>query len=291
MPLPTPPMSPGEPAARRGGSVDADGGEPLPGHDRRTVVVVTGGEEPDVDLVTRMLVDVPDDAPVVAADSGIEHALRLGLRIDHAVGDFDSVEATVLAGVETAGARIVRHPVAKDATDLELALDAAVELGALRVVVLGGHGGHLDHFLGNVLVLASPRYANLVVDAVMGAARLHVARPWVPTRLRGRPGEIVTLLPVHGPAEGVCTDGLRFALDMENLTEGTTRGVSNEMTGDEAEVRLTGGCLLVVRPTDASRVTVVTDTDTDRDPNNDSATDPTHTTESDRPDTPAGRRM
>ncbi|MCD9622812.1 thiamine diphosphokinase [Rhabdothermincola salaria] len=209
---------------------------------------MTGGEAPDVDLVADMLADVPDDAPVVAADSGIEHALRLGLGIDHAVGDFDSVEAAVLAGVEAAGTHVQRHPVAKDATDLELALDAAVELGALRVVVLGGHGGRLDHFLGNALLLASPRYANLVIDGVMGDARVHVARPWVPTRFRGRPGDLVTLLPVNGPAEGVSTSGLGFPLDMETLVEGTTRGVSNEMTADEAEVRLTGGCLLVVRP-------------------------------------------
>jgi thiamine pyrophosphokinase len=221
---------------------------PEPSGPEPTVIVVTGGEVPDAALVAGSLASLPAGSLIVAADSGVEHALRLGLAIDHAVGDFDSVDLAVLDGLERDGTRVVRHPVAKDATDLELALDTAVELGARRVVVIGGHGGRLDHFLGNALVLASPRFANLVVDAVMGDARVHVARPWSPTVVPGEPGSLVTLLPVHGPAEGVTTEGLLYPLELEILTEGSTRGVSNEMTGSEAIVRLTAGCLLVVRP-------------------------------------------
>lgn len=215
-----------------------------------TVVVVTGGDPPLPEVVLPVLAGVPERAAVVAADSGVEHALRLGLPVHHAVGDFDSVERAVLAGVEARGARLVRHPAAKSATDMELALDTAVELGALRVVVIGGHGGRLDHFLANCLVLAAPRYANLVVDAVIGEARVHVARPWAPTSLVGEPGDLVTLLPVHGPAEGVSTEGLLYPLRLEPLLEGSTRGVSNEMAATRAEVRLTAGGLLVIQPGD-----------------------------------------
>ena len=56
-----------------------------------------------------------------------------------------------------------RHPVAKDATDLELALDAALAMGPADVTVVGGHGGRLDHFLGNALLLAAERYAPLAI--------------------------------------------------------------------------------------------------------------------------------
>jgi thiamine pyrophosphokinase len=217
-------------------------------NDEPTVVVVTGGEAPERDVATRLLAAVPDGAVVVAADSGVEHALALGLVVDHAIGDFDSVDPAVLASVEAGGAAVQRHPEDKDATDLELALDLAEHIGARRVLVLGGHGGRLDHFLANVAVLAAPRYANLVVDAVMGSAVVHVARPWAPSVVRGVPGDIVTLLPVHGPAEGVVTDGLAFALDRYTLVEGTTRGVSNALLGERAEIRLTAGCLLVVHP-------------------------------------------
>jgi thiamine pyrophosphokinase len=58
----------------------------------------------------------------------------------------------------------------------------------------------------------------------------------------------VSLLPVHGPARGVTTEGLLYPLAGEDLEPGTTRGVSNEMTAAEALVRVRDGVLLAVRP-------------------------------------------
>ena len=83
----------------------------------RVVVVAAGARGPLPDL---------DGAFVVAADGGADAALALGLHVDLAIGDFDSISAAGLAALERAGTRIERHPAAKDATDLELALDAAL---------------------------------------------------------------------------------------------------------------------------------------------------------------------
>ena len=210
-------------------------------------IVVTGGDPPDPVLVEALGLPV-DGRVVVAADSGVAHALALGLVVDVAVGDFDSLDPATLASVEAAGTRVERHPVAKDATDLELALDVAVGLGVERVIVLGGHGGRLDHFLANALVLAAPQYGAVEIEALVGDAVVTVVRPGPGFRFRGRSGQIVTILPVHGPAEGVRTDGLRYPLHGETLFVGTTRGVSNELVAGEAHVSLTGGVAIVVRP-------------------------------------------
>jgi thiamine pyrophosphokinase len=210
-------------------------------------IVVTGGDRPDRALLDAL--GLPTDGRiVVAADSGVAHALALGLEIDVAVGDFDSLDPAVLEAVEAAGTRVERHPVAKDATDLELALDTAIGLGAARVVVVGGHGGRLDHFLANALVLGAPRYGAVELEAVVGDALVMVVRPGPGIRFGGRPGQLVTILPVHGPAEGVRTEGLRYPLRGETLSAGTTRGVSNELVAAEAHVALTAGAVLVVRP-------------------------------------------
>ncbi len=100
-------------------------------------VVVTGGDPIDPALLRL----VPPGACTIGVDSGIGHALALGLRVDVAVGDFDSVAPEDLASVGAGGAALERHPEAKDATDLELGLHAAIARGARRVIVLGGHGG------------------------------------------------------------------------------------------------------------------------------------------------------
>ena len=208
----------------------------------QTIVVVSGGEP----LAATALASVPAGALVVAADSGVDHALTLGLAIHTAVGDFDSVTPAGLAAAEAAGAVIQRHATDKDATDLELALQTAVDLGAARILVLGGHGGRLDHLLANALLLASPRWSEVDVVAEMGPTRVTVVRR--AAELHGRPGDIVTLLPAHGSATGVSTEGLRYPLHDEDLPAATTRGVSNELLHATATIRLRAGTLLALQP-------------------------------------------
>jgi thiamine pyrophosphokinase len=68
------------------------------------------------------------------------------------------------------------------------------------------------------------------------------------TVLRGAPGDLVSLVPLNGPALGVVTDGLVYPLHDEDLPVGSTRGVSNELAVPEASVRLRAGVLLAVQP-------------------------------------------
>jgi thiamine pyrophosphokinase len=205
-------------------------------------LVFAGGEALPVSVRTVL----PPDALVIAADSGVDHALALGRHVDLAVGDFDSVTPEGLRRVEADGARVERHALDKDATDLELALDAAVAAGAARVTVVGGHGGRLDHLLGNLALLASPRFVALTLDAWVGTARVNVVR--TDTAIVGEPGSLVSLFAMHGPAHGVTTRGLRFPLHDAVLEPGSTLGISNELTVTEAGVRLDAGVLLTIQP-------------------------------------------
>ncbi len=185
-------------------------------------------------------------AAVIAADSGLEPALKLGLDVAAVVGDMDSVDPAVLAAATDAGIPIERHPEAKDATDLALALDSALARHPGRIVVVTGAGDRLDHTLSLAQLLASPRTAGVEVEAWIGNAHLSVIRDL--TVLRGEPGDLVSLVPLHGPARGIFTDGLLYLLRDEDLPVGSTRGVSNELAAPEASVRLRSGVLVAVQP-------------------------------------------
>jgi thiamine pyrophosphokinase len=189
---------------------------------------------------------LPARAPVVAADGGVDLALALGLSVDVAVGDFDSASPSGLATAEASGARVVGYPREKDATDLELALDEAAALDPRRIVVVGSGGGRLDHLLAALLLLGAERYASFEVDALLGEAIAHVVRG--ERRLAGEPGEHVSLLALHGPAEGVVTEGLAYRLRGETLLPGSSRGVSYVFAAREARISLECGVLLALRP-------------------------------------------
>jgi thiamine pyrophosphokinase len=203
------------------------------------VLVVAGGDAVDPAVADRI---GPFDH-VIAADSGLHVADALGFPVDVVVGDLDSADP---AALERDGLAIDRHPRAKDQTDIVLALDHALDVGADDVVVVSGGGGRLDHALANLLVLAAPRYEAMGVRALIGGAEVVVVRHR--HTMTGVPGAVVSLFAVDGPAHGVVTDGLRYPLRDETLEPLSSRGVSNEMAADRASVALRRGVLLIVRP-------------------------------------------
>ncbi len=206
------------------------------------VVVVAGGSplRPDVAPI------VGGATHVLAADGGLAHALELGLDPEAVIGDLDSASPEDVEAASSRGVRIVRHPTAKDATDLELALDEALALAPSRVVVLLDGGGRLDHLLSALLLLGSERYADVRLDAQVGGALVHVVRG--EREIEGTAGETLSLLALHGPATGVTTNGLAYPLADETLEPGSSRGVSNVFSAQKAHVQLRHGVLLVVRP-------------------------------------------
>jgi len=208
------------------------------------IVVVAGGR-----LVAPALVaHVPAEARVVAADAGVDLARALGWSVDVAVGDFDSITAEAHRDLEAEVPDVRRFHADKDASDLELALDVAVELAVddlRRVLVLGLEGGRPDHALANLLVASAPRFAGLDIELVLEEGRAWVARHELSGALGA--GQVVSLVPVHGDAT-VSVTGVRWPLDRSTLLAGTTRGVSNEACGGPISVTVHDGTVLCITP-------------------------------------------
>lgn len=204
-----------------------------------TVVIFNGGEPTAPSLAG----EITDDAYLIAADSGLDTALSWGYDVDLVVGDLDSVSP---AGLEATNAAVERHSPDKDATDLDLALQAAMRLDPDRVVILGGQAGRFDHLLGTVLLLTSDRWADVELEWVAARGRVRVMRS--AATLHGAVGAHLTLLAVDGPATGITTTGLRWNLHDATLEPGSTLGVSNVFTAPVATVKMTGGLMLAIQP-------------------------------------------
>lgn len=193
------------------------------------------------------------DARVVAADGGARHAGPLGLRIDRWVGDGDSLGEDGIAELEAAGVPIERSRPDKDESDTELALLAASALGANRITVIGALGGpRVDHALANLGLLSMPELGHVDIRILAADARVRCLRAAgsgggiATIDLSGRPGDLVSLLPIGADAEGVTTYGLAYPLDDEPLFAGRTRGLSNVRDLPDARIVLRRGQLLVV---------------------------------------------
>ncbi len=196
----------------------------------------------------------PDDY-LIAADGGARHCLALGLLPRLALGDFDSLEPEDLERLRSAGVPLRRFPPAKDETDLELALYAALQAGADEALVFGALGGRWDMTLGNILLLAHPDFRALRITLVDGPQEIFLLPEGRPAEIRGAAGDTVSLLPLRGDAGGVTTRGLQYPLRDGVLRFGAARGVSNVLLRPPAQVLVQSGlvvCIVIHRtPTEA----------------------------------------
>ncbi len=161
------------------------------------------------------------------------------------VGDLDSAGAASLEWARGLGAEIEAHPVRKDSTDLELALEFASRR-ASEIHVIASGSGRLDHTIANLLVLASSRWADMNVTATVDGSHIEVVRG--SRRLAGRIGDTVSLLAVGGPARIASSAGLEYPLADECLSPTSARGVSNVIVGAPATLDVVEGVVLVVQP-------------------------------------------
>ncbi len=139
---------------------------------------------------------------------------------------------------------------AKDESDLELAVGAAIARGAGRLTLLGALGGpRFDHALANAWLLAHPALEGrpaVLLDATTRVRLLDASGSPAGADLVGRAGDLVSLFPLGADAAGVTTDGLAWPLRDEPLRFGPSRGLSNVRSGSQARVSLRSGRLLVV---------------------------------------------
>jgi thiamine pyrophosphokinase len=183
---------------------------------------------------------------VIAADGGLKHLLNLEILPDVLIGDLDSVQEDYLEHLRTKEVKILSHPPQKDETDLELALLHAAGQGADEIIVFGALGARWDMSLGNILLLAHPALRGVQVRLRDGPHALYLMKDIGTLTIEGTPGDIVSLLPLCGDAEGITTEGLAYALQDGTLAFGASRGISNVLNGDQAHIELSSGCLCVV---------------------------------------------
>ena len=183
---------------------------------------------------------------VVAADGAAERLLDAGVKPDLAVGDFDSALPGAVERLRAAGVHVRIFPTSKDATDLDLAADAARDAGASSVTITGAFRARLDHTLAALGTLG--RLAELDATGAEPDLRLWVAGGEArrDLKLALAPGTIVSILAVEGAAVGVTLRGFVYPLDEARMEPLSGLGVSNVAGAASQSVSLSAGTLLIM---------------------------------------------
>lgn len=201
-----------------------------------TVIIGGGTVDWDISKVIR------PSMTVICADHGYDHALRCGIQPDMVIGDMDSVSALVDCG------EICRYPSRKDDTDGELAVRTAVDEGAASLLLLGFTGTRMDHTIADILLLRYP--AKKGIPAVLMDRTNEIYYLTDQLEIRGRAGEMLSILPLNGDLEGITAEGLEYPLCGDTLYYGKSRGVSNVMTKPVCRITVKSGEGIVLKSRD-----------------------------------------
>ena len=181
---------------------------------------------------------IGQDAFVIAADGGLRHTQSLNITPNAVLGDFDSL------GFCPEGANV--FPVEKDDTDAMLAAKRGLSLGFREFLFYGSlDGPRLDHTVANfqmLLYLADHGAGGTLAGLRQKVTLLRNGVLRFPAGMRGN----LSVFAMAGDAEGVTLRGLYYPLENASLTPGFPLGVSNHFTGDEAEITVEKGNLLII---------------------------------------------
>lgn len=187
------------------------------------------------------------DDRIFCADGGTAHTLALGLTPEAIIGDLDSLSPDLIAQMAAAGIAIYRHPVRKDQSDLELALQLAAAEQPDEILLVTALGGRLDQMLANIFLLTRPEYDSVQLTLVDGPQWARVLRPHQTLTVTGQPGDTLSLVPLTPTVEQVNLTGVEWPLIEATLTFGSTWSISNTLTASQATIQIGEGLVLVVQ--------------------------------------------
>jgi len=204
-------------------------------------VVFANGVIREIHLVKQLITDKDF---IVSADGGLRYIRSLNLIPKLVVGDLDSVNHDDIEFLNDNNIEILKFPTDKDQTDLEIALRELIKMDYKDILVIGALGGRIDQTLANLGLISSISNDDIRVEFDDGREHIMLIRNRL--LLSGKKGDTVSLIPLCSPAKVITTRGLKYPLTNESLLPDQTRGISNVMVGEIAEITITSGTVLCI---------------------------------------------
>ena len=201
------------------------------------VILISGGRKPSVDWFD----EVKLNRLIYCVDHGIDFCREVNVVPELLIGDLDSAMSESVKWALDREIKIERHPVDKDFTDTQLALNR-IDNNSFAIIT-GVFGGRLDHLFSTLFTcansqiiscLADERETVLFVSAGESASIEFKTKPLA-----------LSLLPMSEICRGVTIDGVHWLLKSADLTQSMPSAVSNRVESKTVNISIKEGKLAV----------------------------------------------
>lgn len=181
---------------------------------------------------------------LLAADGGVKELKGEDLLPDLLLGDMDSLSQEEKRFYEAQGVPIEYHPVMKDKTDGQLALERAFSLGFREVIFFGALGRRLDQSLASIHLLDKALCLGLIVSIISkGEVLFGGERELLFTAPLHTP---FSLLPLTTVVSGLTIKGSQYDIVGRDLLKGETLGLSNRVLRPPVSIEASEGRFLLI---------------------------------------------
>lgn len=212
-------------------------------------VIISGGSIDDAFALEQMQMIQPEF--IIGVDSGLKFLYRNQIMPTHIVGDFDSVDPAVITFYKNETQVPTRefNPV-KDASDTEIALKLAIELGAGQVWIIGGTGTRLDHVMANMQMMKFALDAGVKAYILDKHNRISLVEREIVLNKADAYGPYFSVFPLGGCVEQFCIEGAKYPLKNHTLSPYNSLCVSNQFLEEQVRIRFSEGIIILMETRD-----------------------------------------
>ncbi|PUU94119.1 MULTISPECIES: thiamine diphosphokinase [Halanaerobium] len=181
---------------------------------------------------------------IIAVDGGSNKLKKLELLPDLIIGDLDSITEENKNHFRKEKVEIIKHPVEKDQTDSEIAVDYCKENDFEQLYLTAALGGRIDQQLANLNLLEYIYEIDL--EAKIISDKIEIAIIDQKKKFLAKEGYRLSLIPQSSTVRGLSIKGCKYNLTNQDIFRSQSRGISNLIESEQAEVRLKSGLLIYV---------------------------------------------
>ncbi|MBN1366168.1 MAG: thiamine diphosphokinase [Syntrophaceae bacterium] len=210
----------------------------------QNIIIVSGGCSVDPIFFINQIKKMGNRL-IICCDGGARHLRNLGIKPDVIIGDMDSIDSVQLANYSAQKIKIIKYPANKDFTDTELALDYALSLKPREILIWCSLGGRIDHTLANVFLLCKGEKKGIATFLMDEHCEVFILNKKV--SFIKEAGKTVSLLALTPQVTGFTLTGFLYPLKKGSLKMGESRGISNIINKDRADITVDKGKLLLIK--------------------------------------------
>jgi thiamine pyrophosphokinase len=186
----------------------------------------------------------------VGVDRGTFTILDQGIKVSYAFGDFDSVSAKEKEHILNSEIILNEYQSEKDHTDMELALQWALEQNPEEILLFGATGGRLDHEMMNIQLLFRSITSNAEAKVVDIKNEISLKLPGEYSIQHDNNYTYISFLAFKDDVKGITLKGFKYPLQKASLQIGSSLCISNELVDKSGTYSFDSGIILMVKSRD-----------------------------------------